>query len=345
MPVSPTALAMLCSPWRVTVGRTPAEIVYREGKVRLLRYVPQVTPTCPTSLVLVYALVNRPYILDLLPGRSIVEHFLKGGLEVYLIDWGVPDQAERWLTLADYIAGYLHRCVEQVKARSGAKAVSLFGYCQGGTFAAIYTALYPESVRNLLLLAAPIDFGAEGGLLEFWSKKDFLNVDKLVDTFGNIPPWLLSSTFVMVRPLYYLLDKYVRFAWSVLENQADDASVEEFLAIEKWLADGIPHPGEVFREFVKGCYQENRLIRNELKIGSHIVDLRRITCAVCNIVPMEDHVIPPQSSLAFNTIIASQDEGCILFPATHLGASVGSRAAGELWPRVVGWLQARSRET
>lgn len=342
MPVSSAGLALLCSPRSVKVGRTSAQVVYHEGKVRLLHYLPQAAEVSPIPVVLVYALVNRPYILDLLPGRSVVEHFLKGGLDLYLIDWGVPDHAERWRTLADYITGYLHHCVERTKELTGAEAVSLFGYCQGGTFAAIYTALYPESVKNVILLAAPIDFGVEEGLLHFWSKKEYFDVDKVVDTFGNIPPWVLNNTFVMLRPVYYLFDKYASFGWSVMQNQADDAAVEEFLAIEKWLADGIPHPGETFREFVKACYQENRLIRNELKIGSCLVDLRRITCAVCNIVPEQDHVIPPQSSLAFNHIISSQDKECILFPSTHLGASVGGRAAVELWPRVVQWLQARS---
>jgi polyhydroxyalkanoate synthase len=276
------------------------EVVYREGKLKLLHYLPQTGQRRPIPLVIVYALVNRPYILDLLPGRSVVEHFVKGSVEVYLIDWGVPDQADYWNTLGDYIAGYIRRCVGRVKALTGASQVSLLGYCQGGTFAAIYTALYLEQVKNVILMATPIDFGVSGGLLNLWSRKEHFDAEKLVDTFGNIPPWILNSAFVMLKPIHYGFDKYVRFWWSLLENTADDASVEEFVAIEKWLADGIPHPGEAFREFVEACVQDNRLIRNELKIDSRIADLRQITCSVCNLIAEKDHIIPPQSSRAFN---------------------------------------------
>lgn len=342
MSLSPKGIEALCAPKRVQVGRTLSEVVYREGKMRLLHYLPQTPARSPIPLLFVYALVNRPYILDLLPNRSVVEHFLKAGFDVYLIDWGIPDQADRWNTLSSYITGYTHRAVETVKRLTGATQVSLLGYCQGGTFAAIYTALYPAQVRNLILLATPIDFGVNSGLLHFWSRHEFLDVDKLVDAYGNIPPWILNSAFIMLKPLHYLFDKYVRFGWSLVDGTADDASVELFLAIDKWLADGIPHPGEAFREFVKACYQDNRLVRNELQIDSQVIDLRRITCAVCNLIAEKDHLVPPQSSLAFNDAISSPDKACILFPCHHVELSVGSKAAVELWPRVVEWLEARS---
>lgn len=347
-------MELLSNPQRVQVGRTPHEVVYRRGALTLRRYLPldgsshgngggpsggkrPVTP-----LLMVYALVNRPYILDLLPGRSVVEHFLSGGAEVYLIDWGAPDAGDRDRTLEDYIGGALHDCVQQVRHQSGAEQVSLFGYCQGGTFSAMYTALHPEQVRNLLLLAAPIDFEVDG-LLNLWSKKEFFNVDKMVETYGNVPASVLNGAFAMLRPIYNLMDKYVQFSWSLLENRQSHGQAELFCAMEQWIADGIPQPGGVFREFVKGCYQENLLIQNRMKLGQRLVDLRSIRCPVLNIFAEGDHIVPPQSSRAFNTAISSQDKTLLPFAAGgHVGMTIGAHARSALWPKVVDWLVERS---
>ncbi len=343
MALSQRGAELLTQPRRVQVAQTPAEVIYREGKVRVLHYHPQTVQQSPIPLVIVYALVNRPYILDLLPGRSVVENLLAGGIDVYLIDWGTPDQADRWNSLNEYITGYIHRCIQSIKRLTDVSQVSLLGYCEGGTFSVIYTALRPDQVRNLALMATPVDFGSEEGLLNFWSKPEYFDVDKMVDTFGNIPPWLLNSTFAMLKPLENTFDKYIRFGWSLGNQTANDASVELFLAMEKWLNDGIPHPGEAFRELIKGCYQENRLIRNEFKIGLRTVDLRRISCPVCNLIAKQDHIIPPQSSLALDQAISSRDQQDIEFPGGHVGMSVSGQARKLVWQPAVQWLQARSQ--
>ncbi len=334
-------MQLLSNPLSVKVGRTPHEVIYREGKLTLKHYLPQKKELASTPLLFVYALVNRPYILDLLPGRSAVENFLKGEIDVYLIDWGVPDEGGRDRTLEEYISGSIHDCIQQVKKAAGSEQVSLFGYCQGGTFSAMYTALYPEQVKNLILLAAPIDFEAEG-LLNFWSKKEYFDVDKLVDTYGNVPAWVLNGAFMMLRPIYNLVDKYVQFSWGLSENGLNDEKIELFCAMEKWISEGIPQPGEVFREFVKGCYQENLLIQNRMRLGQRLIDLRKIRCPVLNVIAEGDHIIPPKSSRAFNKVISSKDQMVLGFPSGHVGLTVGSQARTALWPKVVQWLVERS---
>jgi polyhydroxyalkanoate synthase len=338
---SAKGLELLSNPQGVKVGRTPCEVLYREGKLTLKHYLPQKEERVSTPLLMVYALVNRPYILDLLPGRSVVEHFLKGGIEVYLIDWGIPDEGDRDRTLEEYISGSVHNCVRQAKEAAGTEQVSLFGYCQGGTFSVMYTALYPEQVKNLILLAAPIDFEAEG-LLNLWSKKEYFDVDKLVDTYGNIPPSVLNIAFAMLRPIYNTIDKYVQFWWSLAENTTSDEKIELFCAMEKWIWDGISHPGEVFREFVKGCYQENLLIQNRMKLGQRLIDLKKIRCPVLNIVAEGDHIIPPKSSRSFNEVISSKDKTVLSSPSGHVGMTVGTQAQKTLWPKAVNWLVERS---
>jgi polyhydroxyalkanoate synthase len=228
-----------------------------------------------------------------------------------------------------------------VKEEVGTEQVSLFGYCQGGTFSVMYATLYPEQVKNLILWAAPIDFEVDG-LLNLWSKKEYFDVDKLVDTYGNVPAWVLNGAFAMLRPIYNYVDKYVQFSWSLAENSVNDENIELFLAMEKWLSEGIPQPGETFREFVKGCYQENLLIQNRMKIGRRLVDLRRIQCPVLNVIAESDHIIPPKSSRSFNEVIASKDKTVLGFPAGHVGLTVGGQAQRALWPKVVDWLAERS---
>ena len=349
--LSPKSGGLLLNPKSVKVGRTPNEIVYREGKLTLRHYFPKrdgpftnplLNRQFPTPLLMVYALVNRPYILDLLPGRSVVEYFLNSGIDVYLVDWGVPDDEDCDLGLKDYINGYLNRCVGQVKTLTGSSKISLFGYCQGGTFATIYTALYPEDVKNLVLLAAPIDFKTEG-LLNLWSRKEYFDLDKLVDVYGNIPASIINGAFAMLRPVQNFMDKYVQFGWDIMEGKTNEESIEHFMAMEKWLSEGIPQAGEAFREFIKDLYQDNLLIQNRMKVGEKAVDLKKISCSLMNILAAKDHIIPPESGEPLNRVVASNDKEVINFPSGHVGLSVGKRAQTDLWPKVINWVVARSR--
>lgn len=337
---------LLMDPKRIRVGQTPADVIYTEGTLRLLHYRPRTAQRHAVPVLIVYALVNRPYILDLLPGRSVVEILTAGGLDVYLIDWGTPGPSDQWKTLHQYVNGYIHRCVQQVKEAAGAEQVTLFGYCQGGTLATIYTALHPKEVKSLMVMASP--FGLNGaqasdGLLLFWSDPRYFNVDKLVDAYGNIPVWLLNTTFQWLKPVQNMVDKYVRFAEDLAARRADDQKIEMFLAMEKWISDGIPHPGEAFREFVKGVYQQNLLVQHRLQVGGRVVNLKNIQCPVFNIVADQDHLVPPALSLALNEAVGSRECETVRFPTGHVGLSVGSLARKELWPRAVRWLTQHSQ--
>jgi polyhydroxyalkanoate synthase len=323
----------------IKVGVTPHEVVYTENKLRLLHYTPMVKRVHPVPLVLIFALVNRPYILDLQPGRSVVEVLLKHGIDVYLIDWGTPGDEDKHLNLDVYINKYIRNVVKRVKKISGSKKVSILGYCMGGTMSVMYTALYPEDVRNLVLMTTGIDFKASsGGLLGFWGDKSYFNVDKFVEAYGNVPAEFLQTVFLFMKPVENLVTKYVNF----YERLDDKRLVENFLAMEKWLNDNIPVPGEVFREFIKYCYQENLLVQNKLKISGKTVNLKKIRCPVLNLIAEKDHLVPPASSMVLEDLISSKDKETIVFPTGHIGLSVSSRSLKELWPRVSKWLAKRS---
>jgi polyhydroxyalkanoate synthase len=327
----------LClQPPRVEVGITPKEVVYRENKASLYHYRGEVDEVKPIPVLIVYALINRLYILDLIPGRSFVQHLLGNGLGVYAVDWGTPGDEDRSITLDHYIDGYLDRMVKKVMALSGAREISLFGYCMGGTLASIYTALHPERVRNLVLLTTPINF-EEGGYLARAVEKEYFPLDALVDSFGNIPPWFMQAGFKMLNPLGDAAKFYNFF-----KNMNDESFLENFFAMETWVNDNVPFPGEAYRKYIRELYQENFLYKGKFMIDGQRVDLKKIDSAHLSVVASEDTIVPPKAALCMKELISSQDNEAIVLPGGHVGVIVGGRALKTTWPRITEWLLDRS---
>jgi len=323
---------------RVKKGATPSEVVYELDHIKLLHYPTQSPPKFATPLIFVFALVNRPYILDLKPDRSVVNHFVRHGFDTYLVDWGAPSHADRFLTLDDYINGYLANIVDFVRERTDAPRVNILGYCMGGTMSAMFTALHRDPVKNLILLAAGIDFSTRDGLLNLWTRAEYFDVDRFVDAFGNCPAEFLQSSFLLLKPVQNLIEKPISF----FEKADDDEAIDDFLTMETWLNDNIPVAGEVYREFVKYLYQQNLLVQNKMPVGKHIVDLRKITCPVLNIMAKADDLVPCAQSMPFNDLVSSKDRHAIIAPAGHIGLAVGSKAQREVWPQACDWLAKRS---
>jgi polyhydroxyalkanoate synthase len=323
---------------RVKKGATPSEVVFEEDRVKLLHYPGDGNIKYRTPLIFVFALLNRPYILDILPNKSVVAHFVKAGFDTYLIDWGVATDADRHLTLDDYVNSYLRNVVKHVRRRSGSDQVSLLGYCMGGTMSTMFTALHPEYVKNLMLMAAGIDFSTRAGLLNLWSDAKMFDVDAFVDEMGNCPADFLQGCFTMLSPVRNLLGKPV----TLMERMDDEKFVEEFLTMENWINDNVPVPGEVFRDFVKYLYQQNLLVKNQMRVGRETVDLRRITCPVLNLLARQDTLVPPSQSEPFTDLVGSTDKKTIELATGHIGLAMGSAAQRELWPQAVKWLAERS---
>ena len=231
--------------------------------------------------------------------------------------------------------------VEHIRRRSGSEQVNILGYCMGGTMSAMYTALHQKAVRNLILLAAGIDFASRDGLLNLWTDQRYFDVDAFVDAFGNCPASFLQNSFLWLKPVQNLIEKPIHF----VESLADEKELDEFLTMETWLNDNVPVPGEVFREFVKFLYQQNLLVRGQMPVGRHIVNLKDITCPVLNLMASRDHLVPCAQSESFNDLVSSTDRKAIKLSAGHIGMAVGSRAQEELWPPAVQWLAERSLTT
>lgn len=323
---------------RVRKGVTASEVVYEEDHLKVLHYVSETRPVHRTPLVFVYALVNRPYILDLKKDRSVVAKFVEKGFDTYLVDWGVPTDADRHLTLDDYINGYMVNVMDHLCERTGRKQLHVLGYCMGGTMSAMFTALHPERVKNLILLAAPIDFGTRDGLLNVWAQSEYFDVDKFVDAFGNCPAEFLQAGFQLLRPVQSFIQKPIDF----FEHMNEEKYLEDFLTTETWLQDNIPVPGEVYREFVKYLYQQNLLTQGRMMVGKHIAKLENITCPVLNLIAAEDDLVPCAQSVPFTECVGSKDRKSILLQGCgHIGLAIGGRAQRDLWPQACDWLALR----
>jgi polyhydroxyalkanoate synthase len=329
-------LKILSELGEVDVGVSPKDAVYTEDKLVLYHYQPRVKDLNKTPLLMVYALVNRPYMTDLQEGRSIIQGLLDAGQDVYLIDWGYPDASDRFLDLDDYINGYLDRCVDFICREHDLDQINLLGICQGGTFAACYSAMQPDKVKNLVTMVTPIDFCTSDNLLSHWAKN--LDVDLLVDTMGNIPGEMLNWTFLSMKPYRLTSQKYLDMVNALTDNN----STKNFMRMEKWIFDSPDQAGEAYRQFVKDFFQANKLINGGLQIGGRDVDLKNITMPVLNVYATADHLVPPDASKALEGRTGSNDYSEIAFKGGHIGIYVSGRAQKEVPPSIGKWLTERS---
>ncbi len=328
---------ILRGPLNTDIATTPHEVVYQEDRVRLKYYRPLKEPRLKTPLLLIYALINRETMLDLQPDRSVIQNLLKEGIEVYLIDWGYPTRKDRYLTLDDHVNGYLDTIVDFLRERHRLPKINLMGVSMGGTMAVMYAALHPEKVNNLIATATPTHFDTDKGLLHIWMKE--IDVDRMMDTFGNLPGDLLNIGFLLLNPARLVFDKYIGF----LENMDDQEFVENFIRMEKWIFDCPDIPGETFRQFVKDCYQKNLLIHNKMEVGGKRVDLKKITMPLLNIYGRYDHLVPPEACKPLTRKVGSKDTADICLDTGHIGILLGAKCQKELVPRIAGWLKDREK--
>jgi polyhydroxyalkanoate synthase len=330
-----------------SVGTTPSEMIYREDKMKLIHYIPAVERPHPVPVLIVYALVNRYYILDLQPDKSVIKKLLDDGFDVYIIDWGYPSGADRYLTLDDYVNGYMNNAVDKIRERSGLDNITLLGVCQGGTFSVMYAAQHPEKVKNLVTLVAPVNFDTEKGLLHLWAKS--LDVDKIVDYYGIVPGDFLNAGFLLTDPFRLMIDKYVGL-FDRIECEPNDAAyqlrnqetIKNFLRMEKWIFDSPDQAGETLRQFIKDCYQKNLLIKNEMMLNGKRINLKNITMPLLNVMAEFDHLVPNDASKPLSDAVSSSDKETLVFPTGHIGIFVGSKSQKEVCPRITEWLKPRS---
>jgi poly[(R)-3-hydroxyalkanoate] polymerase subunit PhaC len=336
-----TGMQIMIEGAQAETGKTPKEVIWTKNKAKLYRYLPTTEKRFPVPILFVYALINRPYVLDLMPGNSLIEYLVQQGFDVYMLDWGTPGDEDANLTFDNYILDYMPRAIKKVLKTSKVDEFTLFGFCMGGTMSAMYASLFPAApLRNLILLTTPIDFSSEiTGLYGLWTSEKYFNPGMLADAFGTLPGELVDTGNRLTRPVTNLIGTYVTMWDRVLQ----DKPMDTWLAMNKWVNDGVPFPGAAFKQWIREFYQQNRLVKGEIQLRGRKVDLSNITCPVLNIAGTKDHICTVPQAQAAMRLISSTDKEFFVLNAGHIGLVTGSEAKKGLWPKINSWLEVRSR--
>lgn len=328
------ALASMLSP---KVGQTPRTLIWTKKKAQLYRYdrPAQVPLQYKTPLLIVYALINKPYILDLIPQRSFIGYMVNRGIDVYLLDWGIPGPEDKHLRFDDLVMEYLPQVVQQVLKTSGGERLHILGYCIGGILTTLYAAMHPDApLSSMVLLATPADF-SNADVLGTWLNSRSFDVDKLVDAMGNIPP---AFIFAGAR-LLSLVGAPAMFEEFAKDEQASSV----WPGIGLWAMDGVPFPGEAFRQMVKDFYQSNKLINDQLTLAGKPVHLSNITIPILNVCAQEDHLVPLSQIKPLLKKVSSTEKELVIVPGSHFALVIGQQAVRNLWPRELDWIARYSR--
>ncbi|MGO8985814.1 MAG: alpha/beta fold hydrolase [Terriglobales bacterium] len=328
---------------RTTIAQTPKELIWTLNKAKLYHYIPVVPKEQrhPVPLLLVFALMNRPYILDLRPGHSFVEFMVKSGYDLYLLDWGTPGPEDKNLKFDDYTLEYMPRAIRKLKSFAGVEEFSMLGWCIGAILTTIYASLRPDDgLRNLILLTAPLDFSNKEAItFAKWTDERYFDVDKVLATFGNMPGEMIDYGAKALKPVENYIVNYLKL-WDNLDNPH---VIEAWQAMNTWVTDNIPLAGGVFRQLIVDLYRHDRLMRGEMIIRGERVDLSRLRANLLTVIAEGDHITPPCQSRAILSKVSSTDKELYSVPGGHIGIMAGSGANKRTWPTIDNWLAPRSK--
>ena len=319
------------------LGTTPKDVILTRGTMTLYHYRPMVDDVYRVPLLFVMATTNRGYIFDLTPGMSFVEFMLKRGYDVFVLDWVPPKPDEKHLKFENYVLEFIPDCIRKVQEETGEQDVTLVGYCFGGVLSTMYAALHPDGpMKNLVCFTTPIDF-TQLKLFHNWSSKDHFDVDKLVDSVGNVPPDMILTSFEMLRPASRAVGQI-----QLWENIWNDEFVKSYRMFDRWATDTLPLAGEYFRQTTKELMWKNSLYTGELVVGGRKVDLGQIKAPILHAVAQHDHIVPYEAAKHLIEKVGSEDKEEIVLKGGHVSVVAGANAVKRLWPKLDSWLGVRS---
>jgi polyhydroxyalkanoate synthase subunit PhaC len=322
---------------RPGLGCTPKDVVWQRGRSKLWHYRNDDVRHSP-PLLIVFSLISRSYILDLTPGNSFVEQLLGAGFDVYLLDWGEPDERDAHNGLEDYVDDYIPAAVERIRELSGADEVNLFGYCFGGDLSLLYAAHHPDApLRSLTVLATPVDFRHMGPLADIF-RVGGLEVDEVLGDDGNVPPQVVVQGFKTLTPTAEVT-RYVTL-WERLWN---DEYVAAYQAMTGWSDDHVPFPGAAARQTVQMLVRDNGMVNDRLVVAGDRVHLRDIRVPFLTVRANRDHIVPNDATAPLIDLVGSPDKHELALDAGHMGLVVGRTAARTTVPTIIDFLRLRSQ--
>jgi polyhydroxyalkanoate synthase len=319
------------------IGQTPRDVVWTHRGTTLYRYESSRREHA-TPVLLVFALINRPEIFDLRRGSSFVEFLLAEGFDVFLVDWGTPDEEDSEMGLAEFVCDELHWAVRETLRAAGQEELTLLGWCIGGTLCAIYCALHPAgAVRNAVLLTTPID--PSSSLYALWVGREDFDVDFIAERYRAVPGGGIDFANKLMKPVTNYTTTYRRLFQSILDGR--DVR-ESYQAMAKWVTDNPPFPSRAYREWITWMYKENRLVAGRLRLRGERVDLTRIEQNLLVVTAGADHIAPPDGTVPLLDLVSSEDVTYLDRAGGHIGLMAGSKAKHEIWPELTDWLRERS---
>jgi polyhydroxyalkanoate synthase len=330
----------------VDIGSTPKDTIFELDRLKIYHYKPLVEPSklLKTPMVIVPPLINGYEVADLQPDRSLVRNLLNEGIDVYLINWGYPKPADKYLTIDDYVESYLDECVDFVRDYHDTEKVTVLGICQGGTLSTMYSCLHPDKVANLVLTVSPIDFHAYKWTAEqphiglMFNMASGVDVDTMVQAVGNVPADQLNVSFLMAAPFNLAVGKYA----DLIDIIDDEKALLNFLRMEKWLFGGPAAAGTAYRQFVKEMLQENRMVRGELELRGRKVDMKQLKMPILSIYAERDHLVPPACTVGMKQYLDNKDYTELCIKTGHIGIYTGGASQKILAPAVGKWLRERA---
>jgi len=319
------------------IAQSPKDVVWTHRTTTLYRY-RSTQRTHPVPVLLVFALINRPYIFDLRPGNSFVEYLLEEGYDVFLLDWGVPDESDSDLGLDHYVCDEIPWAVREVLRASGEDEATLLGWCIGGALSLMHCALKPETpVRNLVLLTTPVD--TTGSLYGSLVARVSFDPERIAEVYGAVPGRTVDWANKLMKPVTNYWTTYRRLWQQVYDG---DVRRDAYQAMAKWVADNPPFPGRAYSEWITWMYKENRLVSGRLRLRDQQVDLSAVEQNLLVVTAGADHIAPREGTLPVLDQVSSSDVEHLDRPGGHIGLMAGSKARKEIWPEIAEWLGERS---
>ena len=341
------------------VGATPRDTVWTHRGTTLYRYRSD-NREYPVPLLLVFALINRPEIFDLRPGGSLIEYLLAEGFDVFLVDWGSPDEEDAEMGLDDYVCDELHWAIRETLRASGADELSLMGWCIGATLCAMYCGLDaiprkgalgtatesngssdggagPAAIRNLALLTMPVD--ARQSTYARWVGDPEFDVEEVAQEWRVIPGGAIDFANKMLKPVTNYVTTYRRL-WQGVQD--GNARRDAYQPMAKWVANNPAFPGRAWSQWIQMMYRDGTLVAGRARLRGRRVDLGRIDQNLLVVTAGADHIAPRPGTMPIFELVASEDVTHIGRPGGHIGLIAGSAARKEIWPEMAEWLAERS---
>lgn len=320
---------------KLPIAPTPYDIIAQVSGMKLLKFKRPANAAhthLHTPLLIIPSMINRYYVLDLLPGKSFIEYQISHGVDIYLLDWGTPYDEDNWMSLEQLITHRLDYFIDAVTADAKTDKVNILGHCLGGTLATIYTLLFGDRVNGLMLLTAPIDF-EHGGKLGLWVKQNHFRPESVTKAYGHMPWWVLQTSFQMLKPM---------LPWHKLEKLMKEMNNPEFMknfwALEVWSQDNVSFPGRCFITLIDELYRKNALIKGEMHLHGKTLSLKQLQSPVLNIAASDDHIVLFNSTVQNYHLDKDVDFESITSQGGHIGSILGSRAQKNVWPQITNWL-------